>query len=103
MPPVMAPSPITRDNVIVLLLRSRPYGITQSGRNRCRAVCGAKGSYSLSLRLVKSTVPRLAKGANAVPADRSEFVRVTLMTNVPDQFVVGYQNIVNGGGQLDHT
>ena len=46
----------------------------------------------------------LAQRANAVAAPGQDLVRVTLVTDIPDQLVIGrVEHRMQGDGQFDHT
>ena len=68
--------------------------------------CAApKQSYSLSERLVKPDKPPPVRSVlNAVSAAGEDLVRIGLMADVPNQFVIGgVEDVVQSHCQLDHA
>ena len=86
MPALIDPSPITAITLLSPPFRSRDTANPSAAEIDVAACAAPNGSNLLSARLVKpEQTPALAQGAYTVPAAGQNFVRVGLVTDVPDE------------------
>ena len=94
-----------RNRALILAGQLARHGEADRGGNTGRAVGGAKRVvFALGALGEAADTPALADGAHPVAATGHDLVRIGLVADVPDQFVVGrVENIVDGHGQFDHA
>ena len=101
----MAPSPITAITLLWPPLRSRAAAMPRPAEIEVEEWAAPKGSYSLSLRLVKpDRPPPWRRRAHAAAPAGDDLMGIGLVTDIPDQPVFrGVEHIVQRHGQFDHA